>query len=45
MATIFLTHDDDARAHYYGDEATARLRALGDLRLNETGAPLSTGCD
>ena len=32
---IFLTHDDDARAHYYGDEALARLRALGEVRLND----------
>ncbi len=39
---IFLTHDDDARAQYYGDEALARLRALGEVRLNATGRPLST---
>lgn len=39
---IFLTHDDDARAHYYGDEALARLRALGEVRLNDTGRPLAT---
>ena len=53
MATILLTHAEDARQQYYGDEATARLRALGDLRLNDTGVPLSTeqviaraaGCD
>ena len=42
MPAIFLTHDDDARAHYYGDEALARLRALGEVRLNETGRPLTT---
>jgi D-3-phosphoglycerate dehydrogenase len=40
--TIFLTHEDDARAHYYGDEALARLRALGEVRLNATGRPLTT---
>ncbi len=42
MATIFLTHDDEARAQYYGDQALARLRELGEVRLNETGGPLST---
>ena len=42
MATIFLTHDDNARAHYYGDEALARLREQGVVRLNETGQPLTT---
>jgi D-3-phosphoglycerate dehydrogenase len=40
--TILLTHDDDARAQYYGEEALARLRALGEVRLNETGKPLTT---
>jgi D-3-phosphoglycerate dehydrogenase len=39
---IFLTHADDTRAQYYGDEALARLRALGEVRLNETGRPLGT---
>jgi D-3-phosphoglycerate dehydrogenase len=51
--TILLTHDDDVRAQYYGEEALARLRALGEVRLNETGQPLTTaalielaaGCD
>jgi D-3-phosphoglycerate dehydrogenase len=40
--TIFLTHADDTRAQYYGDEALARLRALGKVRLNEAGRPLTT---
>jgi D-3-phosphoglycerate dehydrogenase / 2-oxoglutarate reductase len=40
--TIFLTHADDTRAQYYGDEALARLRALGEVRLNGTGRPLTT---
>jgi D-3-phosphoglycerate dehydrogenase len=40
--TILLTHDDDARAQYYGEEALARLCALGEVRLNETGKPLTT---
>jgi D-3-phosphoglycerate dehydrogenase / 2-oxoglutarate reductase len=40
--TIFLTHAEDARAHYYGDEALARLCNLGEVRLNETGRPLGT---
>jgi D-3-phosphoglycerate dehydrogenase / 2-oxoglutarate reductase len=42
MPTIFLTHEDHARAHYYGDEALARLRARGEVRLNETSRPLTT---
>jgi D-3-phosphoglycerate dehydrogenase / 2-oxoglutarate reductase len=41
MATIFLTHAADARAHYYGEEALARLQELGEVRLNESGRPLS----
>jgi D-3-phosphoglycerate dehydrogenase len=40
--TIFLTHAEDARVHYYGDEALARLCDLGAVRLNETGRPLTT---
>jgi D-3-phosphoglycerate dehydrogenase / 2-oxoglutarate reductase len=39
---IFLSHADEARAHYYGEEALARLRELGEVRLNETGRPLTT---
>jgi D-3-phosphoglycerate dehydrogenase len=39
---IFLTHPADARARYYGEEALARLRELGEVRLNETGRPLIT---
>jgi D-3-phosphoglycerate dehydrogenase len=39
--TIFLSHAEDARAHYYGDEALARLCDLGEVRLNETGRPLT----
>jgi D-3-phosphoglycerate dehydrogenase / 2-oxoglutarate reductase len=37
---ILLTHDTQARRLYYGDTAIARLRALGELRLNETDQPL-----
>ena len=40
MATILLTHAGDARTHYYGDDALARLRTLGEVRLNQTGRPL-----
>jgi D-3-phosphoglycerate dehydrogenase len=40
MPAIFLTHADDARTQYYGDEALGRLRELGELRLNATGRPL-----
>ncbi len=42
MPTILLTHADEARALYYGDEALARLRACGEVRLNATGRALST---
>jgi D-3-phosphoglycerate dehydrogenase len=42
MATILLTHAEDARARYYGDEALARLRQQGEVRLNDSGAPLSS---
>jgi D-3-phosphoglycerate dehydrogenase len=42
MPRIFLTHSDDMRAQYYGDEALARLRDLAELTLNETGRPLTT---
>ena len=42
MARILLTHADEARAQYYGDDALARLRELGEVRLNESGQPLAT---
>ena len=42
MATIFLTHADQMRRDYYGDEALGRLRQQGEVRLNETGAALTT---
>ncbi|HEX5079100.1 MAG TPA: GNAT family N-acetyltransferase [Geminicoccaceae bacterium] len=42
MPAIFLSHAADARANYYGEEALARLRELGEVRLNETGRPLTT---
>jgi len=42
MARIFLTHAAEARGQYYGDEALARLRQLGEVQLNETGAALTT---
>lgn len=42
MAAIFLTHAAEARAQYYGEEALARLRESGEVRLNETGQPLAT---
>ena len=42
MATIFLTHPEEARRLYYGDKALAGLRALGEVRLNEAGRELST---
>ena len=41
QALILLTHSDAARELYYGARALAELQALGDVRLNETGAPLA----
>jgi D-3-phosphoglycerate dehydrogenase / 2-oxoglutarate reductase len=43
MATIVLTHAEEARVNYYGDDALGRLRQLGAVRLNDGGTPLSTG--
>lgn len=53
MTTIFLTHIPDMLANYYGPRALAALRALGEVRLNETGkvldaqalAKAAAGCD
>jgi D-3-phosphoglycerate dehydrogenase len=42
MATIVLTHAEEARAKYYGEEALTRLRTLGEVRLNDSNAPLTT---
>jgi D-3-phosphoglycerate dehydrogenase / 2-oxoglutarate reductase len=42
MPVILLTHADEARANYYGDEALARLQELGEVRLNESAQPLTT---
>jgi D-3-phosphoglycerate dehydrogenase len=38
MPAIFLSFDPEARANYYGDKALAGLRALGEVRLNESTA-------
>jgi D-3-phosphoglycerate dehydrogenase len=43
MATIVLTHAEEARVNYYGDDALGRLRQLGAVHLNDGGTPLSTG--
>jgi D-3-phosphoglycerate dehydrogenase len=40
MTAIFLTHIPDMLANYYGPRALAALRALGEVRLNETGKVL-----
>src|SRR5918994_4282118 len=42
MPVILLTHAEEARAHYYGDEALGRLQELGEVRLNESAQPLAT---
>ena len=41
MTTILLTHAADARGLYYGEAALARLRELGEVRLNQTGQALA----
>jgi D-3-phosphoglycerate dehydrogenase len=43
VARIFLTHADEMRRQYYGEEALGLLREAGDVVLNQTGQPLSTG--
>ena len=50
---ILLTHTPDAMRNYYGDEALAALRKLGDVKLHKDNVPLGTaelieqarGCD
>jgi D-3-phosphoglycerate dehydrogenase len=37
---ILLAHADEERRIYYADEVLARLRGLGDVRLNTSGQPL-----
>jgi D-3-phosphoglycerate dehydrogenase / 2-oxoglutarate reductase len=39
---ILLSHADEERRVFYPDEAVAGLRALDEVRLNTTGAPLSS---
>ncbi|MDO8875573.1 MAG: NAD(P)-dependent oxidoreductase [Pseudolabrys sp.] len=40
MPTVLLTHTPDMLANYYGPRALAALRALCEVRLNETGRVL-----
>ena len=50
---ILLTHTPEALRNYYGDEALAALRGLGDVKLHKGDTPLTTeeliaqarGCD
>jgi D-3-phosphoglycerate dehydrogenase len=41
MTKIYLTHSPDALKNYYGERALAQLRALGEVKLNSLGRPLS----
>ena len=41
MVRILLTHSPDALENYYGPHALAGLRALGEVKLNPTEAPLA----
>ncbi|MBS0246710.1 MAG: hydroxyacid dehydrogenase [Proteobacteria bacterium] len=53
MPTVLLTHTPDMLANYYGERALSALRALCEVRLNETGkvldaaalAKAAQGCD
>ncbi|MFA6265367.1 MAG: NAD(P)-dependent oxidoreductase [Pseudolabrys sp.] len=53
MPTVLLTHTPDMLANYYGGRALAALKALCDVRLNDSGAVLDAaalarlaqGCD
>lgn len=53
MPTVLLTHTPEMLANYYGERALAALRALCDVRLNDTGkvldatalAAAARGCD
>jgi D-3-phosphoglycerate dehydrogenase len=38
---VYLTHTEDALENYYGPRALAALRAVAELRLNETGRHLA----
>lgn len=40
MARILLTHSPEALENYYGARALAGLRALGEVKLNTSDAPL-----
>ena len=40
MPTVLLTHTPDMLANYYGERALKALRALCDVRLNDTGQVL-----
>ena len=41
MTRILLTHSPEALENYYGPRALAGLRALGEVKLNETDTPLA----
>ena len=42
MARVFLTHTPEALETYYGERALAGVSALGEVRFNESAAPLSS---
>lgn len=42
MTTVFLTHDPDSLASFYGDKALAGLRAIAEVRINDAGRLLDT---
>ena len=42
MARVFLTHTPEALENYYGERALAGISELGELRFNDSAAPLSS---
>ena len=41
MATVFVSHPQSKLGHYFGDRATAALRAIADVRFNPGDTDLS----
>ncbi|SDY31338.1 D-3-phosphoglycerate dehydrogenase [Variovorax sp. YR634] len=42
MTTVFVSHPQSKLAHYFGDRATAALRAIAQVRFNPTDTDLSS---
>jgi len=42
MARVFLTHTPEALENYYGERALAGISELGEVRFNDSAAPLTS---